>query len=90
MPTRPHFFYGQLLVTISQPEWAARKGRHIAGVVIGANRYSAEGKTPERAARWLRVKLAGLFAYSDSCRNGSDFVSASVNQRIAIRKALSA
>lgn len=82
------FRYGQLVITITQPEWAQRRGRYIAGVVIGCNRHSAEGKTPERAARWLRVRLAGLFAYSDACRT-LGVADAAVAQRAAVRAALS-
>jgi hypothetical protein len=81
------FTLGQLPVTITQPEWAAQRGRFVAGVVIGSNRYSAEGKTPERAARWLRVKNAGLFAYSDACLTMC-FADAAKARRAAIRAAL--
>lgn len=88
MEKRHSFLFGQLPITISQPVWAEARGRFVAGVIVGGNRHSAEGKTPERAAQWLRVRLAGLFAYADACRAGVVFLDAARSKRLAMRAAI--
>lgn len=74
-------------VNITQPAWAAARGRFVASTIIGGNTHSAEGKTPERAALWLRVRLAGLWAYADACKEHS-FAEARRASRAAMRAAL--
>lgn len=63
--TASPFMFGQVPITIERPAYAASRGHVVARVGIGPNWHTAEGKTPERAAKWLRVRLAGLFAYGD-------------------------
>jgi hypothetical protein len=77
------FMYGQLPITIERPAYAAPFV--VARVGIGPNWHTARAKTPERAARWLRVRLAGMFAYGDAVKRGSNFAQASIAQGQAWR-----
>ena len=79
------FMYGQVPITIERPAYAAARGNVVARVGIGSNWHTAEGKTPERAAKWLRVRLAGLFAYGDTCRSGGSYKQAFIAQGKAWR-----
>ena len=79
------FMYGDLPITIERPAYAAARGHVVARVGIGPNWHTAEGKTPERAAKWLRVRLAGLFAYGDTCRCGGSYKQAYAAQGKAWR-----
>jgi hypothetical protein len=79
------FMFGQVPITIERPAYAAARGHVVARVGIGPNWHTAEGKTPERAAKWLRVRLAGLFAYGDTVQRGGTYAQASIAQRKARR-----
>lgn len=85
--TPGQFRLGQLAIVITQPALAAARNRYVARVTVGCNHLSAEGKTPERAARWLCVHTAGLYAYADACRSMC-FTDAAKVRRAAMRAAV--
>lgn len=82
------FFYGSVPVDVSDAHPnLSRGGKYRATVCIGGNRHSRNGKTPERAVKALRVKLAWLFAYSGELRErGATYAEASMRARIESRR----
>lgn len=82
------FMFGQIPITIERPTYAAVRGRVVARTLICGNWHTAEGKTPERAAKWLCVRLRGLFAYGRTLNNGGSYAQASMAQREARRAEL--
>ena len=79
------FMFGQIPIAIERPAYAAARGHVVARVLICGNWHTAEGKTPERAAKWLCVRLRGLFAYGHTLKQGGSYAQASAAQRKARR-----
>jgi hypothetical protein len=88
MDNNRQFFYGSVPMTVCEAHPnLQRGGKYRAAVCIGSSWYSRNGKTPERAAKALRVKLAWLFTYADELRErGASYAEASKRARLEARR----